>query len=116
MHDYGTYSKLLIILIKLLLGNKKPGVEKKFLRLLLFSCDNPLKSSLFALHTPLLPFIVFACKNCVLPALYRYIILYLHTCQMGDFLGDFFLFLCTTSGFWPRVRARALRAPVFLGS
>ncbi len=22
----------------------------------------------------------------------------------------------TTSGFWPRVRARALRAPVFLGS
>jgi hypothetical protein len=24
--------------------------------------------------------------------------------------------LCTTSGFWPRVRARELRAPVFLGS
>ncbi len=24
--------------------------------------------------------------------------------------------LCITSGFWPRVRARALRAPVFLGS
>ncbi len=23
---------------------------------------------------------------------------------------------CITSGFWPRVRARALRAPVFLGS
>ncbi len=24
--------------------------------------------------------------------------------------------ICNTSGFWPRVRARALRAPVFLGS
>ncbi len=24
--------------------------------------------------------------------------------------------LCNTSGLWPRVRARALRAPVFLGS
>ena len=24
--------------------------------------------------------------------------------------------ICTTSGFWPRVHARALRAPVFLGA
>ncbi len=33
-----------------------------------------------------------------------------------DSVTRWFRIFCNTSGFWPRVRARALRAPVFLGS
>jgi hypothetical protein len=36
-------------------------------------------------------------------------------CALGDYLWIFCQYT-VTSGFWPRVRARALRAPVFLSS
>ncbi len=51
--------------------------------------------------------------------LISWISFFLNTCNDGPIqerLGDFLNSIFRTSGFWPRVRARALRAPVFLGS
>jgi hypothetical protein len=40
---------------------------------------------------------------------------YLHIRNLSD-ITQYIRSLSNTSGFWPRVRARALSAPVFLGS